>query len=164
MGVSFTANGSGCKCHTHWLPLLLPVRELGCSYAGRMFRSSGQTGRIRLDCLDMAKGNKGDKGPNTNKDTKAFLAWLDGVPDPQERYRRATEELEKHQQAVEQLSSVRALAAADAYEAGETVRALADRLGVSPSRVHQLIQEAKAQTAKAAGRERRQSGRQKGST
>ena len=110
------------------------------------------------------RGNKGGDPPRTSKDTEAFLAWLDGVPDPRERYRRATEELERHQQAVEQLSRVRATAAADAYEEADSVRALAGRLGVSPSRVHQLIQEAKAQTAKAAGRERRQSGRQKGST
>ena len=96
--------------------------------------------------------------------TEAFLAWLEGVPDPRERYRRATEELEKHQQAVERLSSVRALAAADAYESGDSVRALAEQLGVSPSRVHQLIQEAKPRPAKETGRKRRQSGRQKGST
>lgn len=109
------------------------------------------------------KGNRGGASPRTNKETEKFLAWLDGVPDPRERYRRATEELERHQQAVVQLSGVRAAAAADAYEEGDSVRALAERLGVSPSRVHQLIQEAKAQPAKAAGRKRRRSGRQKGS-
>jgi DNA-directed RNA polymerase specialized sigma24 family protein len=94
-------------------------------------------------------------------DTERFLAWLEGVPDPQERYRRATEELEKHQQVVERLSSVRASAAADAYESGETVRALAEQLGVSPSRVHQLIQEAKSRSQKESG-PKRQSGRKKG--
>jgi len=67
-------------------------------------------------------------------DTEKVLKWLEGVPDPQERYRRATEELEHHQMVVERLSSVRASAAADAYESGETVRALAARLGLSPSR------------------------------
>jgi DNA-directed RNA polymerase specialized sigma24 family protein len=94
-------------------------------------------------------------------DPERFLAWLEGVPDPQERYRRATEELERHQQVVERLSSVRASAAADAYESGETVRALAEQLGVSPSRVHQLIQEAKSRSQKETG-PKRQQGRKKG--
>jgi DNA-directed RNA polymerase specialized sigma24 family protein len=92
----------------------------------------------------------------------SFLKWLEEVPDPRERYRRATEELEKHQQVVEQLSSVRALAAADAYESGDTVRSLAEQLGVSPSRVHQLIQEARTRSAKETGKKRRPSSRQKG--
>jgi DNA-directed RNA polymerase specialized sigma24 family protein len=107
----------------------------------------------------------GDSSPtkdDTKDDTESFLEWLEGVPDPRERYRRATEELEKHQQVVEQLSSVRALAAADAYESGETVRTLAEQLGVSPSRVHQLIQESKARSTKGAGQKRRSSDRQKG--
>jgi DNA-directed RNA polymerase specialized sigma24 family protein len=110
----------------------------------------------------MAKDTSKGRSSGSSRDTDAFLDWLNGVPDPQERYRRATEELEKHQRAVEQLSSVRALAAADAYESGDSVRALAQRLGVSSSRVHQLIQEAKSQPAKEAGR--RRLGRQKGST
>jgi DNA-directed RNA polymerase specialized sigma24 family protein len=112
----------------------------------------------------MAAERRSGLSADKDKDTAAFLAWLDGVPDPRERYRRATEELEKHQQAVETLSSVRALAAADAYESGDSMRTLAEQLGVSPSRVHQLIHEAKARPAKGAGRKRRQPGRQKGST
>ena len=100
--------------------------------------------------------------PATKDDTEKFLAWLEGVPDPQERYRRATEELEHHQHAVERLSSVRAAAAADSYESGKTVRALAEHLGVSPSRVHQLIQEAKGRSLKETRPKRRQSGRKKG--
>jgi DNA-directed RNA polymerase specialized sigma24 family protein len=101
--------------------------------------------------------------PSQSQDqTEAFLEWLDGVPDPQERYRRATAALEKHQRVVEQLSSVRATAASEAYESGETVRALAEQLGVSPSRVHQLIQEAKARPQGERGPKRRSSGRQKG--
>jgi DNA-directed RNA polymerase specialized sigma24 family protein len=102
------------------------------------------------------------KEPISTVDTDSFLVWLESVPDPQERYRRATAELEKHQQVVERLSSVRALAAAAAYESGETVRTLAEQLGVSPSRVHQLIQESKARSAKVAGPKRRSSNRQKG--
>jgi len=106
------------------------------------------------------KEPKGDS-PQARGDTEKFLAWLEGVPDPQERYRRATAELEHHQQVVERLSSVRASAAADAYEAGETVRALAEQLGVSPARVHQLISEAKSRSTREAGR-KRQSGRKGG--
>jgi DNA-directed RNA polymerase specialized sigma24 family protein len=111
----------------------------------------------------MARKKEGDPGSRTTNETDRFVAWLEGVPDPKERYRRATEELEKHQQAVEALSSVRAAAAAAAYDDGESVRALAGRLGVSPSRVHQLIHEAKAQPVGEAGRKRRPTGRQKGS-
>jgi DNA-directed RNA polymerase specialized sigma24 family protein len=97
-----------------------------------------------------------------NDDSEAFLSWLEDVPDPRERYRRATEELEKHQQAVEQLSAIRAAAASDAYKSGQTFRALADELGVSPARVHQLIQEAKSRSDKETGKKRRPPGRQKG--
>lgn len=100
--------------------------------------------------------------PQREGGTEAFLQWLEGVPDPRERYRRATEELERHQKAVELLSSVRAAAASDAYAAGGSVRAIAEQLGVSASRVHQLIQEAKARSAKETGQKRRSAGRQKG--
>ena len=107
------------------------------------------------------KAPPGDSS-QTKDDTKKFLEWLEDVPDPRERYRRATQRLEEHQEAVELLSSVRATAASDAYASGETVRALAAQLDVSPSRVHQLIQEAKARSAKEKGQKRRPSGRQKG--
>ena len=81
---------------------------------------------------------------------------------PRERYRRATAELEKHQAAVEQLSAVRASAASDAYASGETIRALAEQLGVSPARAHQLVQEGKARSVKGTGPKRRPPRRQKG--
>jgi transposase-like protein len=42
---------------------------------------------------------------------------------------------------------VRADAAAQAYDSGDSVRSLAQRLGVSPSRVHQLIKEARTRSA-----------------
>jgi DNA-directed RNA polymerase specialized sigma24 family protein len=84
----------------------------------------------------------------TADDTGAFVAMVEAIPDPQVRYQRATEELDRHQQAVERLSAVRADAAAAAYDSGGSVRVLAQRLGVSPSRVHQLIQDAKARSAK----------------
>ena len=77
-----------------------------------------------------------------------FLEWLERVPDPRERYRRATEELDHHQRAVERLASFRAAAAAEAYASGHTVLALAEELAVSPARVHQLIQQAKQGAAK----------------
>src|ERR1019366_3769820 len=84
----------------------------------------------------------------TADDTGAFVAMVEAIPDPQVRYQRATEELDRHQQAVERLSAVRGDAAAAAYDSGGSVRVLAQRLGVSPSRVHQLIQDAKARSAK----------------
>ena len=112
----------------------------------------------------MATGKPSDPTPETTRNTDAFLAWLEDVPDPQERYRRATEELAEHQAAVERLSAVRAHAAADAYDLGTSVRGLAEQLGVSPSRVHQLIQEAKAQPSKSEEGKRRRAGRQKGSS
>jgi len=112
----------------------------------------------------MADRNERVEGdpPPAKGDTEKFLAWLEGVPDPQERYRRATEELEKHQQVVERLSSVRATAAAAAYESGETVRALAERLGVSPSRVHQLIKDAKSRSISKTSIKKRRTSRKKG--
>jgi transposase-like protein len=97
--------------------------------------------------------------------TEAFLAWLESVPDPQERYRRATDELERHQRAVERLSELRAAAAADAYESAGSVRGLASEWGVSPTRAHQLIQEGQSGqegTAKRKSTKRRSSDRQKG--
>lgn len=95
-----------------------------------------------LVCLDMAKKRDGSRAPNTTKSAKAYVAWLGGVQDPRERYRFATKELERHQRAATRLSSVRASAAADAYRDGASVRALARQLGLSASRVHQLIHDA----------------------
>ena len=96
-----------------------------------------------------------EKRPNRRPraaDNDRFLSWLDGVADPRERYRHATEELEKHQLAVVRLSSIRASAAADAYGDGVSVRKLAEALGVSPSRIHQLLKEAgKEQSARTGG-------------
>jgi hypothetical protein len=93
--------------------------------------------------------------------TGAFLEWLKGVPDPQERYRRATDELERYQKAVEELSSLRADAAADAYDSAGSVRGLAAQLGVSPTRAHQLIKESKERPTKGEPKKRRSSDRQK---
>ncbi len=93
----------------------------------------------------------------------AFLEWLKDVADPRERYRRATNELEKYQKAVEELSSLRAAAAADAYDSAGSVRGLANELGVSPTRAHQLIKEAEAKARPSQGkpRKRRSPDRQK---
>jgi hypothetical protein len=99
-------------------------------------------------------------------DNEAFLEWLKGVPDPRERYRRATSELEKYQKAVEELSTLRAFAAADAYDSAGSVRGLASELGVSPTRAHQLIKEARPDGSPSEGKpkKRRSSNRQKEGT
>jgi DNA-directed RNA polymerase specialized sigma24 family protein len=97
----------------------------------------------------MADGKGSEARSPRDGDSEAFLEWLERVPDPRERYRRATEELERHQQAVERLSSLRADAAADAYASGETIRALAEEFDVSPARIHQIIQTASGRPAEA---------------
>ena len=99
-----------------------------------------------------------------SEDNEAFLEWLKGVPDPRERYRRATDELEKYQKAVEQLSSLRAAAAAEAYDSFRSVRGLASELGVSPTRAHQLIKEAKARPSEGKPTKRRSSDHQREGT
>jgi DNA-directed RNA polymerase specialized sigma24 family protein len=89
------------------------------------------------------------KRPGDDGDVLAALA---ATADPEERYVLATAELAAHVEAIERLSSIRADAVAAAYASAGSVRVLAQRLGVSPSRVHQLIQESKARAAD--GRER----------
>jgi DNA-directed RNA polymerase specialized sigma24 family protein len=96
-----------------------------------------------------------------SEENDAFVEWLKGVPDPRERYRRATNELEKYQKAVEELSSLRAAAAADAYDSAGSVRELASELGVSPTRAHQLIREARPGPSQGKAAKRRSPDRQK---
>lgn len=72
-----------------------------------------------------------------------FLRVLNQIPDARERYEIATREMEKAQQQVQRLSSLRAHAVAEAYNEGIPVREVARQIGVSPARVHQLIQEAR---------------------
>ena len=101
-----------------------PVRRRGVRAARRWRRgphppSTAMSGMSSLSGHGEEEG--GDKPPSTSKGTKAFLAWLSDIPDPHERYRRATAELEKHQEAIVQISLVRAQAAAEAYESGESV-------------------------------------------
>lgn len=103
----------------------------------------------------------GSDGPEKDGNNDAFLEWLEQVPDPRERYRRATEELERHQQAMERLSSLRAAAVADAYDSGETIRSLAEEFDVSPARVHQIIHTASGRPSEAP-RQGRRSRRPKG--
>lgn len=100
-------------------------------------------------------------GSEPEADNESFLDWLAQVPDPRERYRRATEELERHQEAVERLSMLRAEAAADAYASGETIRSLAEELNVSPARMHQIIRTA-SPSAPGAPESKRRSRRPKG--
>jgi hypothetical protein len=86
-------------------------------------------------------------------DTDAFVAWLERLPSPVERYRAAREALEAHQEAVQRLSAIRASALVEAAEE-DTVTGLARSLGVSRQRAHQLIREAK-QRAEASASEKR---------
>lgn len=108
---------------------------------------------------DMPRDASGEAPKN---DTDAFLAWLETVPDPVERYQAAREALEAHQEAVQRLSAVRASALADAA-AEDSVAGLARSLGVSRQRAHQLIREARnrAQAAAAAKRTRGRKGKTK---
>jgi DNA-directed RNA polymerase specialized sigma24 family protein len=110
---------------------------------GVVSRFSRRHAKHCLVFLDMTKKGRNGELVNTNKSTKAFLVWLNEISDPLERYRRATEELERHRRAVARISMARARAAADAYEDGRSVRALAERFGLSPARVHQLIADAR---------------------
>jgi|GEM_PF-2835924 len=91
--------------------------------------------------------------PRSLGDVDGFVAVLESITDPEQRYVMATEELGGHVKAVERLSAVRGDAAAAAYGAGGSVRSLAQRLGVSPSRVHQLIQESQARASRSAPRQ-----------
>ena len=75
-------------------------------------------------------------------DNDAFLKWLESVPDPVERYALATSELEKYQETVRSLSSLRAEALADASKT-ESLSSVARRLGVSRQRAHQLVNDPK---------------------
>jgi DNA-directed RNA polymerase specialized sigma24 family protein len=108
-----------------------------------MSRGTRRTSIECLECLDMGKKSRNNESTKTNKTTKEFLTWLELIPDPQERYQRATEELERHQRAVMRISAARARAVAEAYRAGQSVRSLAVLFGISPSRVHQLIADSK---------------------
>jgi len=90
--------------------------------------------------------------PRSLGDVDGFLAVVEAIPDPERRYEVATVALGEHVQAIERLSSVRADAVAALYLEGGSVRSLAQRLGVSPSRVHQLIHEAHARASAPAGR------------
>ena len=84
--------------------------------------------------------------PQSPGDLEGLLAMLASVDDPERRYELATVALGEHLRAMEQLSVVRGDAVASAYRAGGSIRELAQRLGVSPSRVHQLIQDAQARS------------------
>jgi len=90
-----------------------------------------------------------DEGQETppRRDTEAFLQWLEKVPDPVQRYSLATSELQKHQETVQRLSSLRAEALADASEE-DSISALARRLGVSRQRAHQLVTETRSKRKK----------------
>jgi hypothetical protein len=86
-----------------------------------------------------------DPGTAT-QDVESLAVRLEAIADPLERFGLATEELARHQRAIERLSAVRAEAVAGAHRSGESVRALARRFGVSPSRIHQLVRDAEPRT------------------
>jgi hypothetical protein len=86
-----------------------------------------------------------DPGTAT-QDVESLAARLEAIADPLERFGLASAELARHQRAIERLSAVRAEAVAGAHRSGESVRALARRFGVSPSRIHQLVRDAEPRT------------------
>jgi len=85
---------------------------------------------------------RGDE-PAVEGNNRAFLAWLETVPDPERRYSIATSALEEYQEVVNRLSELRAGAVAEASAEG-SVSSVARRFGVSRQRAHQLLQQARA--------------------
>jgi len=70
------------------------------------------------------------------------LAWLETVPDPEQRYNIATSALAEYQEMVSRLSALRAGAVAAASQ-DQPVSSVARRFGVSRQRAHQLLQESR---------------------
>jgi hypothetical protein len=101
-----------------------------------------------------------EERPEKAPDNKAFLAWLETLPDPEQRYRAATSALEEYQGIVNQLSELRAGAVADASAQGP-VSSVARRFGVSRQRAYQLLQQARTRRP-APEEQKRRKGRQKG--
>jgi hypothetical protein len=75
-------------------------------------------------------------------DNEAFLAWLESVPDPEQRYSIATTTLGEFQEMVKRLSAMRASAVAAASE-DDSVSSVARRFGVSRQRAYQLLNESR---------------------
>jgi hypothetical protein len=95
-------------------------------------------------------------------DNEAFMAWLERVPDPEQRYSIATSTLGEFQDMVMRLSTVRAEAVAAASEEA-SISSVARRFGVSRQRAYQLLGESKGKEAAApAPPSKRRSRRQKG--
>jgi hypothetical protein len=102
--------------------------------------------------------------PPPTPDNDAFLAWLETVRDPEERYSIATSTLEEFQETVSRLSALRADAVAAASQE-EPVSSVARRFGVSRQRAYQLIRESRARDTTApepASDRQRRAGRRKG--
>jgi hypothetical protein len=87
--------------------------------------------------------DNGEASPTSRQDNEAFLAWLETVPDPVQRYSIATSSLEAHQEMVTRLSALRAGAVADASQE-DSVSAVAERFGMSRQRAYQLLNDARA--------------------
>ena len=100
------------------------------------------------------------RAADPERSDEAFLEWLESLPDARSRYEQATTALERHQQAVQRLSGLRASAAAECYGEGESLQDVAQTLGVSRARVHQLVQEGRKQAAPgSSGRRQRRKGK-----
>ena len=156
-----------------------PGRDMGKGYpteANPDARVRFGRGRTRLDTRDCSApldragagvysppghGHEEEATPGHRvRGHDAFLEWLKGVPDPQERYRRATDELEGTRRRSS--SSPRCGPLPQPTRTTPPVRrGLAGELGVSPTRAHQLIKEAKERPSKGEPTKRRSSDRQK---
>jgi hypothetical protein len=108
---------------------------------------------------------KEEKEKPGRPDNDAFLAWLETVPDPEQRYSIATSTLGEFQDLVKRLSALRADAMAAASQE-DSISSVARRFGVSRQRAYQLLGESKAKGAAdpaspSKGRTKRQKGREK---
>jgi transposase-like protein len=97
----------------------------------------------------------------TRPDNEAFLAWLETVPDPDQRYNIATTTLAEFQEMVKRLSALRAEAVAAASE-DDSISSVARRFGVSRQRAYQLLSESKAKETADPVPPKKRTGRQKG--
>ena len=102
-----------------------------------------------------------DERKPTRPDNEAFLAWLETVPDPDQRYSIATSTLGEFQEMVKRLSALRADAVAAASE-DDSISSVARRFGVSRQRAYQLLSESKSKEAAVPASVERRKRRQRG--
>jgi transposase-like protein len=105
---------------------------------------------------------EGEEHKPGRPDNEAFLAWLERVPDPEQRYSIATTTLGEFQDMVKRLSALRADAVAAASEE-DSVSSVARRFGVSRQRAYQLLSESRSkETTVPASPPKRRTRRQRG--